>query len=68
MGRRIRTEQVSLTIFVFLVGGFLGGYVFGVLLGLAPYQSFVGWSPFVIGSGLVLGAIAHKLQKRNQQA
>jgi hypothetical protein len=64
IGRRLPAEKVSLPLLTFLLGGFLGGYVLGVVCHLAPYPSFVGWSPFVVGSGLVVGGLAALLKRR----
>jgi hypothetical protein len=44
--------------------GYLGGIFFGIVLRLAEYPSMVGWSPFVLGSGLSCGLILWLLRRR----
>lgn len=65
-GWRLRTAPIGLALIMALLGGFLGGYVLGIALHLAPFPSFVGWSPFVIGSGLLSGGLVVAVQRRQR--
>jgi hypothetical protein len=68
IGRQLPVEKVYLPLFVFILAGFLGGYFLGVVFNLAPYPSLVGWSPFVIGSGLIFGGLLTLLKRQLQKA
>ena len=65
-GWRLRAAPIGLALIMALLGGFLGGYVLGIALQLAPFPSFVGWSPFVIGCGVLSGGLVVIVQRRPQ--
>lgn len=68
MGWRLSPERFQLAAAGFIAGGFVGGAVFGVMLGLAPYQSMVGWSPSVILCSLLWGGLLLYAQSSRQAA
>ena len=68
LGRRLRTERASGLLFTMILGGFLGGYLLGIVLHWAPYPSFAGWSPFVIVSGVLSGGLVAVWQRRSRPA
>src|SRR5690606_12097951 len=54
IGARVIKPHLSLPALGFLLGGFLEGFVF-LAIGVASSTSIVMLSPFVIGSGVVIG-------------
>ncbi len=67
IGAWLPVEKARWPLFALIIGGFLGGYILGVVFGLAPYPSLVGWSPFVMGSGLATVLIAAMINHRKQK-
>lgn len=60
--RLLPAEQARPLLLAFVFAGFLGGFLLGVVFGLAPYASLVGWSPFVIGSGFMAAGLVQRLR------
>lgn len=63
LASRLRDQDVGWAALAFLLGGFLGGYVFSVVLGFVPSSSMVYSAPFVIGSGLVAYVVVRLLTR-----
>lgn len=66
IGARVIKPHLSLPALGFLLGGFLEGFVF-LAIGVASSTSIVMLSPFVIGSGVVIGVALWMLQRRSPQ-
>lgn len=66
IGARVIKPHLSLPALGFLLGGFLEGFVF-LAIGVASSTSIVMLSPFVIGSGVVIGLALWMLQRRSPQ-
>lgn len=66
IGARVIKPHLSLSALGFLLGGFLEGFVF-LAIGVASSTSIVMLSPFVIGSGVVIGVALWMLQRRSPQ-
>jgi len=66
IGARVIKPHLSLPALGFLLGGFLGGFVF-LAIGVASSTSIVMLSPFVISSGVVIGVALWMLQRRSPQ-
>ncbi|MBZ0296230.1 MAG: FUSC family protein [Anaerolineae bacterium] len=62
LASRWMPDRSALPALALLLSGFLGGLIF-IMIGIAPANSLVGVSPFVIGSGLVAALIVWFLTK-----
>jgi hypothetical protein len=61
LGTRIHGRYWEEILFAGILGGFLLGYLFGVQFKLAPFPSMIGWSPFILGGGVLTGLVCRWL-------
>lgn len=68
VGARWLSERHAPLLLAFFGGGFVGGYLFGFVLGLAPYPSPVGYMPAILLSGAAAALLTAVIRRRAQPA